>query len=324
MTRPTMVHLAIGIAALALPTTALAHDDHTAAKPASKTQTVKLRFAAVAGSTPVSCDAPIAGLGTSAQTAQLKDLRFFVSDVKLVRKDGTAATLKLKANKDYRVAGSKGSVSLIDLENGAGACAEEGTPGTNASVIGTVPAGKYVGVRWTLGVPFALNHTDTSSAAGPLGLSAMGWSWQFGRKFMKVEFADPAASGTAPASGGHQMAVRSAAGWASPVYYVHVGSTGCTGNPATGAAVACLAPNRADVKLAKFNPATQQVAVDVKELLAGNDLAKSPDMMPGCMSGPVDPECESEFKALGIRWSADGKANGKPTGSQSVFRPINR
>ena len=198
-----MAAAAVPAAAQAHPTSAPAPTSSGAA--ASKTQTVKLRFAAVAGETPVSCASPIAGLGTTNQSALLKDLRFFVSDVKLVRKDGRTATLKLKANKDFRVTGKDGSVTLIDLENGAGACAEDGTPGTNASVIGTVPAGKYVGVRWTLGVPFALNHTDTSSSSGPLGLSSMAWSWQFGRKFVKIEFADPAAAGTPPTAGtGHR------------------------------------------------------------------------------------------------------------------------
>ncbi len=335
MFRPAITLLPFAVAAAAVPAAATAHPATTNAAPktakSAKTQTVKLRFAAVAGNAPVSCEAPIAGLGTTSQTADLKDLRFFVSDVKLLRKDGTGVSVKLKANKDYRVTGAKGSVTLIDLENGKGACAEEGTPGTNASVIGTVPRGTYVGVRWSLGVPFALNHTNTAGAAGPLGLSAMAWSWQFGRKFVKVEFADPAAAGTQPTSGmkmqmampGTTPAPTPAAGaWAAPTYFVHVGSTGCTGNPATGNAVSCLAANRSTVKLAKFNPTTQQIAVDVAQLVAGNDLAKSPDMMPGCMSGPADPECGSEFKALGISWSADGKATGKATGSQSVFRAI--
>jgi uncharacterized repeat protein (TIGR04052 family) len=296
---------------------------------AASTQSVKIAFTAVAGSEAVSCDAPIAGLGTTNQTANLKDLRFFVSDVKLLRKDGSAASVKIRANKDFRVAGKDGSTTLIDLENGKNACAEEGTPGTNAVVLGTAPKGTYVGARWTVGVPFALNHTSTAGAPGPLGLSAMGWSWQFGRKFVKIELADPNAAGGT--TGGMKMGMDmpaattpSAGAWASPTYYVHVGSTGCTGNPATGEAVACDAPNRSNVRLKAFNAAKQQVAVDLKALLAGNDLSKSPDMMPGCMSGPEDPECGSEFKALGISWSADGKGTGRPTNAQTVFRAINR
>lgn len=333
MFRPAMTFLPVALAAAVVPAAAAAHPTTTTSasqtKASAKSQTVKLRFAAVAGETPVSCETPIAGLGTTSQTANLKDLRFFVSDVKLLRKDGSAVTVKIKANKDYRVAGSKGSVTLIDLENGQGACAEEGTPGINASVIGTVPRGTYVGARWSLGVPFGLNHTNSAGAPGPLALSAMAWSWQFGRKFVKIELADPAAAGTTPTSGMKmQMDMSGAApapaagAWAAPTYYVHVGSTGCTGNPATGEAVACAAANRSTVKLAKFNPSKQQIAVDVAKLVAGNDLTKSPDMMPGCMSGPTDPECASEFKALGISWSADGKASGTSTGSQSVFRAI--
>ena len=44
---------------------------------------VDIKFAAVAGDQPVECGTPIEGLGTTNQAAQLADLRFFVSEVKL-------------------------------------------------------------------------------------------------------------------------------------------------------------------------------------------------------------------------------------------------
>src|SRR5256885_3989431 len=42
-------------------------------------------------------------------------------------------------------------VTLIDLEDGTGACADAGTQAQNTQVRGTVPAGTYKGIRMTVG-----------------------------------------------------------------------------------------------------------------------------------------------------------------------------
>ena len=268
-------------------------------------QTVSIRFAAVAGDEPAACGTPIEGLGTTSQAAQLADLRFFVSEVKLIRRDGKAIAVKLGKDSAYRVTQKGVGVTLIDLENGTGACAAEGTPGTNAVVRGTVPHGNYVGVRWTLGVPFALNHTDAPGSPAPLNSTAMGWSWQIGRKFTKIELTDPAgASGT----------------WTSNTFYVHLGSAGCEGNPATGEAVSCTAPNRASVRMKKFDPKRQQIAVDLQALLAGNDVTVNRSGAPGCMSEATDPECAGVFGAFGIDWKADGTGTGKSPAGEGPDR----
>jgi uncharacterized repeat protein (TIGR04052 family) len=267
------------------------------AAPASAAdQKVDIRFAAVAGNAPVACGQAIEGLGTTTRPAQLTDLRFFVSDVKLIRRDGRAVAVKLGKDSAYRVTDGRSGVTLIDLENGTGACAEEGTKGTNDLVRGTVPRGKYVGLRWTVGVPFGLNHTDAPAAPAPLNSAAMAWSWQSGRKFTKIEVSDP--GGGAP--------------WAASTFFVHLGSAGCTGNPATGQTVDCAASNRAAIRLKRFDPARQRVAVDVKAMLAGTDVTANGGGAPGCMSGATDPECGPVFRAFGMG------------GTQSVFRAIRR
>lgn len=301
------------------PTPAVKPAPATTPKPAAKPapaaatsaarQTVKLRFRAVAGDAPVRCGTPIEGLGSTGTAAQLQDLRFFVSNVKLVRKDGSTATVRVAKTTAYRVAGSTRSLTLIDLEDATGGCAAEGNPTTNATVIGTVPRGNYVGARWTLGVPFALNHTDTVGASGPLARTDLAWSWQFGRLFTKIEFADPGGA---------------AGSWGAKQFFVHLGSTGCTGNPANGETASCKAPNRSEVRLPRLNLAKQDIAVDVRALLAGTDVTKNGGGAPGCMSGPTDPECPGIFSALGVTWSADGSATGKPSGKQTLFRAITR
>ena len=66
------------------------------AAPAQAKQKVDIKFTAVAGDEPVACGTPIEGLGSTAQAAQLQDLRFFVSEVKQksfvdVNEEGTEA-----------------------------------------------------------------------------------------------------------------------------------------------------------------------------------------------------------------------------------------
>lgn len=262
-------------------------------------QKVSIEFAGVAGEEPVSCGKPIAGLGTTSRTAQLTDLRFYVSDVALLREGGGAVRLELAADSPWRVTRGTAAVTLVDLENGSGSCAA-GTKGMNAYVRGTVPRGDYVGVRWRVGVPYALNHTDLTTAPAPLNNTAMAWSWQAGRKFAKIEVSDPG-DGTP---------------WATRTFMVHLGSTGCTGDPVAGQTVGCTFPNRAEVPLKRFNPAKQRVAVDLKALFAGVDVTANGGGAPGCMSSPADPECPAIFTALGMKLGSTGKAR------QTVFRAI--
>ena len=272
---------------------------------------VTLRFAAVAGTTPVACGTPITGLGTGATTAQLQDLRFYISNVRLVRRNHTSVPLTLARNNADNLTRGGNRVSLIDLENGAGSCTE-GDRATNAVIRGSVPAGDYVGVKMYMGVPFALNHSDVTSAPAPLDLAAMDWSWQSGRKFAKIEVVDPAgAAGT----------------WASKAFFVHLGSTGCEGDPASGTTVSCTKSNRVAIRLAKFDPATQKIAVDLKGLLAGNDITINRADAPGCMSGDTDPECLGVFDALKIGWKPDGSGSGAAIdggANQTVFKAIAR
>lgn len=277
-------------------------------------QSVALEFMAVAGNTPVQCGSVVPGLGSGAVDAQIRDLRFYISEVALLRADGSAVPLTLAANDDWNLTAGEHRVTLIDLENGTGACSV-GTAATNALVRGSVPAGNYVGVKMTMGVPFALNHTlysDVNTAKPPLDVGAMAWSWQAGRKFSKIEVTDPA-----PAPGT----------WTAKTFTVHLGSTGCTGNPATGETVQCKTPNRMAITLPAFDPARQKIAVDLKALLAGNDITRNQAGAAGCMSGGTDPECAGVFQALAIDWKADGTGTGLPIAggaAQTVFRPVAR
>jgi uncharacterized repeat protein (TIGR04052 family) len=272
-------------------------------------QAVALEFAAYSGGTPVKCGTAVTGLGSGSVDAQIQDFRFYVSNVKLLKADGSEVALTLGANDDWNLTSGGNSLTLVDLEDGTGSCAS-GTAATNATVKGTVPAGDYVGVKLTMGVPFALNHSDYATATKPLDIQAMAWSWQSGRKFAKIEVTDPAgATGS----------------WVAKTFNFHLGSTGCTGNPANGETVSCVAPNRMDFKFASFNPTNQKIAVDVKALVAGTDITVNQAGAPGCMSGGTDPECLHVFESLAIDWKADGTGSGLPVAggaAQTLFKAV--
>ncbi len=272
-------------------------------------QAVTIEFAAYSGSAAVACATPVTALGSGSVAAQIKDFRFYVSNVKLLKADGSEVPLTLGANDDWNLSSGSNSLTLIDLEDATGSCAG-GTTATNATIKGTVPAGTYTGVKLTMGVPFALNHSDYATATKPLDIQAMAWSWQSGRKFAKIEVTDPAGvPGT----------------WASNTFNFHLGSTGCTGNPANGETVACVAPNRMDFQFASFNPAAQKIAVDVQALVAGTDITVNQAGAPGCMSGGTDPECLRVFEALAIDWKANGTGTGLPLNggaAQTLFKAV--
>lgn len=317
ITRSRAAIVAVALALAAMPGLALAHPGHDDASHGGKqsTQKVAIDFTAVAGSKPVSCGKPIVGLGTTSRTAQLTDLRFYVTGVELLKKGGGAVPVTPPANSKWSYAKGGEAVTLIDLENGTGGCAAEGTKAMNATVRGTAPKGSYVGVRYSVSVPPGLSHTDLTAMPSPLNITAMGWSWQFGRKFVKIEVSE---------DGGPA--------WESKTFFVHIGSTDCKGNPAAGGNVKCGLRNEDEVTLSKFDPARQKIAIDLKALLAGDDLAKSgggmemaamdgmegQSLTPGCMSETNDPDCPSIFKALGMKLGTN-----KAT-AQTAFRVVGK
>lgn len=58
------------------------------------------------------------------------------------------------------------------------------------------------------------------------------------------------------------------------VTMMHLGSTGCVGNPATGAiSSGCSSPNRMNISFPAFNPSTQKIALDLGALFGGIDMS---------------------------------------------------
>lgn len=272
---------------------ALDEDGSTASDGGPTTRAYTLRFAARAGDAPVSCAAPITGIGLGgAQSADLVDFRFYVHGIELLTAGGEAVPFEIDDELPWQNRG----VALLDFENGTGRCT--GTTETRDLVRGRAREGAYVGVRFVLGVPFEQNHQDASAAAPPLNLTALFWNWQGGYKFARIDV-----SSELPGMSGARAA-----------FNVHLGSTGCDGSPAGGVTM-CMRPNRPVIELAGFDPDRSVVVVDYAAMVEGVDLTfNTPMTAAGCMSGPMDPECAEVFASFGLPFGTD------PGGSQDVFR----
>lgn len=263
-----------------LATCGLALATLTACATPPEPQTVEIPFTLRAGNTPVSCGGVFGPLGTPATTATLRDARLYVQDIALIDAAGSAVPVTLTPGP-----WQQGGVALIDLESGGPDCA--GSAAVNPVIRGTIPAGTYTGLRFTVGVPPSLNHTSVEVTPAPLDVVAMNWSWQAGRKFMKVEV-NPTGGVTKPD------------GAKTATWFLHLGSTDCTGNPAQGGTATCQRPNRLPVTLPAFNPARQAVALDLTALFSGTDLTRDQGGAVGCMSGPTDADCPAVFGTLGL------------------------
>lgn len=326
-----------------------------AASPAVR-QDVAIHFAFQAGGAPVECGKPIAALGVTKVAAQLRDARFYVSNLALIDADGKETPVALDSN-DWQ----NPHVALIDFENQKGRC--KGTRGANDVITGGVPVGKYKGLVFTVGVPslakdaqgndVALNHSNLATAPAPLDVQGMNWGWQAGRKFIAIELEPeggvmrkapsarlpreaPAAPSAAEAARleaivkleapkeKEQPRVNGDGTITASTWMMHFGSTGCKGDPLTGEIASCAAPNRIAVRFDAFDPAKQHVILDLEALLAGVDLSHDAGGATGCMSGLSDPECGPLYEVAGLRFkesAPDMNDIGKPSGvPQRIFR----
>ncbi|MEX8517410.1 MAG: MbnP family copper-binding protein [Leptothrix sp. (in: b-proteobacteria)] len=263
---------------------------------------------------------------------QLTDTRFYVANVVLVDANGNTTPLVLDDVASYQ--SKAGGLALIDFgHNTAAATAPVAcTTSYNTTLTGKVAPGSYTGISMTIGVParsadFAtkLNHTNAADATQPAPLTNadMAWSWQSGRKYVKIQFRPTAGLTTYAASTNAYVAASLTTDW-----NVHIGATGCSGNPdpakkdAAGNLIAvtetaCTNPNRLGLSFNAFNASTQKVVLDIAQLFKSAELDFTYAAPPGCMSGTTDPDCAPIFKAFGLDL-ATGKTLGG-TAVQSVF-----
>lgn len=252
---------------------------------------IAIPFVARVGDEPFACGDSFAGIGKDAVTITPADLRFYVHGVTVIDDAGNDVAVTLIDD-----VFQKDGAALLDFEDGTGAC-DTGSPDVNTAIRGTIPADTTMtAVRFTVGLPERQNHLDATVAEAPFNIPSMWWAWASGYKFMKIEAVNDA----------------------DDITYFHQGSTGCDGTPADG--FACTYANRATIELALT--AAQDIAIDIKPLFAGVDVAAplaEGNGLRGCMSFGGDPDCASMFGAVGITYE-----DGEGTPTQSVFSATSR
>jgi uncharacterized repeat protein (TIGR04052 family) len=221
--------------------------------------------------------------GDPALPVQLTDLRFYITDIELLTPNGDVVVMQLDEDQIWQQA----DLAFLDMENGQGYC-DNGTGDMNASLRGRVPDREYVGLRFTVGVPFNRNHTNPLTASAPLGEGAMHWHWRAGYKFLRA--------GIRTADDG---------------FWLHLGSTGCKGT--VQKISGCSSPNRVSVELSDFVPGQDIVEVNLAALVANAELEDG--VATDCSSGPAESSCVAPFTSLGLEHS-----EGSSRPSQRVFR----
>ena len=150
----------------------------------------------------------------------------------------------------------------------------------------------FIAIRFTLGVPFTLNHLNPLTQASPLNDSSMFWVWQTGHKFLRLELAS---------DNGEQ-------------WLFHLGSTGCKSSSVMRSPKGeCLQPNRVNVELPLTKHPVSALAFDLNALL--NNMLINEQRF--CQSSPQNDACRPLFSALGLSGNITG--NNKKT---AVFKVI--
>jgi uncharacterized repeat protein (TIGR04052 family) len=141
-------------------------------------------------------------------------------------------------------------------------------------------------LRFTLGVPFALNHLNPLTQPSPLNDSSMFWVWQTGHKFLRLELATATANDN---------------------WLFHLGSTGCSAPSVMRAPKQpCAQPNQVVVELPfpkQSDPQINNIHFDLNKLLQGVNVT----MNSSCQSAPDDKNCIKPLNNIGV------------TGQQKVF-----
>ena len=245
---------------------------------------ITVEFQGMVGDQTFACGQIYENLGLSGDQFIPADFRLYFHNIRLIDKLGREVPLQLTQDGIWQVE----DLVMLDFENRVEPC-NLGTVQTNTSARGRIAPGEYNGIRFSLGVPFRLDHINAATAPSPLTLTAMFWNWQGGYKFIRIDEA-------------------------LDIFRVHLGSSGCVlVTPSTVSH--CDRPNVGEVYLPVFDPSTDIIAADLKVLLADSDLqVNQPDTPPGCMSTPEDTDCDPVMRNLGVNFS-----NGMPDPSRQKF-----
>lgn len=274
-------------------------------------QHVSVKFSAMVGSQPFACGKSYDNIGITKSTIIPSDFRFYVSGVELIDEAGKGVPLKLDQDEVWQYE----DVALLDFEDGSGQC-RNGNSGLHTEVTGVVPQGHYKGVRFTLGIPFGINHGDPTIAPSPLNFTAMFWAWQSGYKFVKIDMAtsgqlqelkaQPEVSMKKKLDTLEKFIASGAPIKKSPPkaagFSIHLGSTDCASPTfTTPPDKQCKHPNRVTIEFPGFDPDKNVIVADLAALLSDTNVdVNAPDTAPGCMSAQNDADCAHVLPAFGL------------------------
>ena len=215
-----------------------------------------LSFEARVGDTPWTCGSDIEGVGLSSSTISPRDFRVFIHDIKL---DGVEVNVP-----DGPF--SKDGTVLLDFADDTGGCTSTPETNTELTINSTLSTGE---LEFTIGVPFEQNHQDVEVADAPFNDPTLFWNWQAGYKFVRI---DHATTGLESHS-------------------FHLGSTGCETDE-NDVVTSCANENRQTFR-ANVDFDTSVAVFDLETLFGNSDLDVDEGGVPGCLSAPTDPECDS-------------------------------
>ena len=148
-------------------------------------------------------------------------------------------------------------------------------------------------IRFTLGVPFEVNHLNPIHQPSPLNLSSMFWVWQTGHKFMRIELATN-----------------------NEQWLFHLGSTGCQSTSVMRPPKQqCRYPNRFtfDLPITEQNDGDLWLNMDLAALLSNVDLSA----LSSCQSEHDNISCQQLLTNLSV-----GNTNAPVITPSSVFSAI--
>lgn len=132
---------------------------------------------------------------------------------------------------------------------------------------------KFTELKFTIGVPFHLNHLNPLEQKAPLNRPDMFWVWRNGHKFLRLELENKTSSLT-----------------------YHLGSTGCSSiSSIRPPSKACEAPNLITINLSSERFQEQNVIeLDLNQLIEKviTPSSQKVDREVHCLSGPENLDCQ--------------------------------
>ncbi|MFT5082102.1 MAG: putative repeat protein (TIGR04052 family) [Lentisphaeria bacterium] len=177
----------------------------------------------------------------NSRRAHMAHLNFYIYDIYLIDSNDQRIPYIITNTSPWQ----RNDVALLSFAN---ADLKE----SNTRVHGTLPSNRptIVGLGFSLGLPFDVNHTNPLTTQSPLNIGSLYWSWQLGYKFLRVDYDYINALGTT-----QQRAF-------------HLGSTGCLSASAIRPPQqACEKPNIAHIELRGFSPKKNVITVNMDALL---------------------------------------------------------